>query len=340
MKNKFNKKLFNLETNKDFKSLKVKNIKFFKNILKKHGIFNIKEVFKVIKKSSNSNIFFINTNQKELVLRESGLNFFKELNASSKIVSELDNYFFKLIKLKNRCVFKKYKKVYIIYEKIDGNIFNGDFHLINKILSKILNLNFELKKKTIKGIKKNKYDKKKIINLNSFLIQKNIYKNFLSKKTLKLIESNNDYFRENFIKVKKLIIKRNLQIVHGDINHANIIINKNLIKFLDIEDIKVDNVKISLSYALFKLFRHCIYKNVRAYDLIIKKIKPLIYKKLILKNKVFKNENELFLFCFFKLMADISLIVENLNNNNKMYLYDFEKKILNLIELKYIFKNQ
>ena len=58
----------------------------------------------------------------------------------------------------------------------------------------------------------------------------------------------------------------------------------------------------------------------------------------LLKKKIINYRDEIYDFCNLRTLSDISLIIKSFYNGEKKFLYDFEKKILNLIELRYIFK--
>ena len=64
---------------------------------------------------------------------------------------------------------------------------------------------------------------------------------------------------QNLSKIK--LNKKKLQIVHGDINHSNIIISKKKVNLIDLEDIIIDDFRVTLSSGIFKILRHVVFKN-------------------------------------------------------------------------------
>ena len=56
--------------------------------------------------------------------------------------------------------------------------------------------------------------------------------------------------------------------VHNDLNHSNIIIEKNNAKFIDIEDICYDYLQQAIAHLFFKVTRHSIYnRKISIYNL-------------------------------------------------------------------------
>ena len=248
------------------------------------------------------------------------------------------------MKGKNGYIFKTKNLYLILYKKVEGNIFNGQINKLNKIFYNMIQLHKDFKNKSISNsdLPVKKYEIKKIkknvkLLTNKHFINKILSKNLIGKKTKKIIIENSFYIKKcinNIIPSQE--IKRNLQVVHDDLNHSNIIISKNYIKFVDLEDLIVENLKISISFGIFKILRHVVFININKINYI-----NIYAKKLcddLIKKKIFTSCSEIFNMCALRILSDLSLIINDLYAGEKKYLYDFEKKILNLIELRYIFK--
>ena len=139
------------------------------------------------------------------------------------------------------------------------------------------------------------------------------------------------------IKVKKTL--NDIQVVHADINHANIIINNSGITFLDIEDIRKDSLGVALSFLIFKLTRHSIYKN----KITLKKFRNVVLKKILKilrENNIELNRTKIMEYSMFRILSDIELIISQIKNKNFENFYDLEKKLHNLIEIRYMFSNE
>ena len=98
----------------------------------------------------------------------------------------------------------------------------------------------------------------------------------------------------------------------------------------------MDDLKIALSTSIFKILRHVVYKNNNQLNYINKYSLNLCNN--FVRKKYFKDRFEIINFCIFRILSDISFIIDSIKLGKKKYLYDFEKKILNLIELRYIFR--
>ncbi len=345
MKFKLNASLFKIETNKDFYLKKIKRNKFFDKILSNYGIRKNYSIYIINKKSETSKIFFIKNKNKIFVLRSSTVKQSKYLKGQSKLVASIkNNFYFKILKGKSGYVLKLNNLNFILYEKVNGRIFEGQTIKLNNIFKNILLLHKSLKKKSYLKLElQNKKYKMQQIKKNTYLltnkkfINQMILKKFLSKQTKILIFNNLFYIKNCINKIDKLNLKKkDLQIVHGDLNHSNIIVSNKRITFLDLEDLVVDNLKIALSTSIFKILRHVVFKNINKLSYINKYFSNL--SKNFIRKNYFKDRYEIINFCIFRILSDISFIIDGLKLGKKKYLYDFEKKILNLIELRYIFK--
>ena len=142
--------------------------------------------------------------------------------------------------------------------------------------------------------------------------------------------------------INKIKIKKNfndIQVVHYDMNHANIIVNKSGITFLDIEDIRLDSLCAALSFLIFKLIRHSLYKK----EITLKKFKSNILGKILKilkKNNIELNKREILQYSIFRTLTDIELIISKIKKKNFENLYDLEKKLHNLIEIRYMFDDE
>jgi hypothetical protein len=338
---KLDKNLFKIETNINFKKIKIRNKKEYSEI---KYIFNsflpkkkINNVYLLNKSSPTSKIFLIYENKKIKILRRSERRYHKNTIKILNIVSNIKKgFFFEPIKnIDGSYVLARKKYIYILYNRIQGSVFNGDVKRYYDILKKSILLHRELKFFKLK--------KEKIITFNNFKdvedflvnIKKNFCK-FLNPSASKILKLNSNFLLKKIMQIKKIKFHKDNQVVHGDINHSNVIINKDNIYFLDLEDIRCDSLKVAISYLVFKLLRHSIYKKKINVSKIQNKILPITHQ--ILKNKnIIINNNDMFNYVFYKILLDIAFIFNNLKKKNYAFLYDLEKKLLNLVELRYMF---
>ena len=139
--------------------------------------------------------------------------------------------------------------------------------------------------------------------------------------------------------IEKIIpfVPKRQTLVHYDLQHANILINHDTIRFIDLEDIYFAPKSIAVSHALFKLIRHSIYRNKRDYREILSGSKY----DLILMAKELLNleEREVYYSALMRTVNDLTNIVNaQLDKHDDRYLYDLRKKVSNLYEIMYIFK--
>jgi len=142
----------------------------------------------------------------------------------------------------------------------------------------------------------------------------------------------NDIF--SFLGRKKKYFSTRLDLVHYDLNHSNILINKKKIYFLDLESVMYANKKISYAHLLFKIFRHYFYCNDNK-DLFSNSIKRTLFYS-IYKAKIFKSIDEIIFYIQLRIISDIIKIIEFRKKNINLF-YDYEKKIHNLFEAQLIF---
>ena len=233
-----------------------------------------------------------------------------------------------------------------MYEWVEGKIYNGDFSLINSILIHSINLQnqfLNLNEIKINNLKKIYYNPSKWNNIWRWIFGKTINKNHLvlkkriSKKLKKILL----IFRNNFFTAinNSQNLKIKYQIVHYDLQHANIIVTKNKkIKFIDIEDICLSDLRLSIFHGLFKLIRHSIYKKKVSVKLAVSWIKK---DSLKIINRKFSSNYNLFdiaRYSEFRILSDIyNIFFEIIYKGKFELIYDLEKKVQNLLECFVIF---
>ena len=343
MKN-LDKILFKIETNINFRKIKIKSKKDRSLIRSILNTFlpkeKIKELYLIKKNSPTSKIFLLNTNKKVKILRKSNIGDYKNIISILKIIRNIkEGFFFDPIKnIKGDYLSVKNKYIYILYNRIPGRIYNGDINQYFRILKKSILLHKKLKNLNIK------LKKIKILDnfqyLQDFLFNQlklnNVFNKFLEPSTIQLLKENSNFLQKKIIKIKKIKLDEGMQIVHGDMNHSNLIINKKNIFFIDLEDIRYDSLRTAMSYLVFKLLRHSIYKKKINLNTIKNKIIP-ITQKILKKEKIILNNIDVFNYSLYRILSDISFIITNFKKKNYSFMYDLEKKLINLIELKYIF---
>ena len=146
--------IFKIETNKNFKKKETdrryKNIiidKIYKNFLYNN---KVKNIYSIKKNSNTSKIYQIDENNgKKKILRSSDISEFNKINwAIKKITILKKDYFFSLIKTKNQKYIYRYKnKIYLLYNRVPGNIYSGKILEFYDILKKAIRLHYDLNDK-------------------------------------------------------------------------------------------------------------------------------------------------------------------------------------------------
>jgi hypothetical protein len=340
--------LFKLETNINYKIKKILKIDKLKKITRYYNFKNVQKYHQIQKVNLGSKIYFLNNLKNKIIIRSALNKESKQLEEQCLIASEVKRSFFikPLKNLKNLFVTKYYGLSFISYQKLEGNIYDGNPKFLETIFKSAITFLNELKninKKKFKKIKKNKYNLNKEISLCKSLLNKDFIKNLYKKKhislkTKKMILSNQQLFKTNFAIIKRINIKReSLQIVHNDLNHSNIILLKNKVKFIDIEDICLDYLKQAVAHLFFKITRHSIFTNKVSLNEFKKKYLLKLIKIVIKDNKIYKSRLDLYQFCILRILSDIANILEFYKiKRDKKYMYDLEKRIHNLFEVYYI----
>tara|TARA_B100000212_G_C27349331_1_gene522876 strand:- start:329 stop:1393 length:1065 start_codon:yes stop_codon:yes gene_type:complete len=349
---KFLKKdLFTIETNIDFKWINFLLNKDIEDLANKYFLGKILSLRKINKKSHTSNIYLLETQKGEYILRSSELKLHNKNEFLCLLSNKLKNTKF-ISPLKNHKGFYATKLgnlSWITYPKIEGDIFNGSNCSIYKLISYGIEFFKELEQievfnpeesKKILGV--NLIDKKKLKSLPKVLLNnKKIDKlrklNFIKTSTANYLLENKSLIRKLFYKLDSIQFSK-INLVHNDLQHANIIINNDFINFIDLEDILWSNKEVAFCHFLFKNLRHMIYSNILLLDKefpeSLEKIMSIIYNSDI----GIYSTKQFFNYSMVKIFSDLTLITDSyyLNNDTK-FMYDFEKKIHNLFELIYLF---
>lgn len=345
MKFNINDTLFKIETNDGFHVKKISKNKSLNEVLRFFNLNKKYSIYLIKKQSKTSKIYFVKNKKSIFVLKSSLFKETKYLNLQCELLSNLKSkYLVQLLKGQNGYVFKNKNYSFVVYKKEKGNIFNGKINDLNKIFYSIIQLHKKLKNKKFFNfnLKVKKYKIKEIKDHGKLLLNKRFISKLLSKKIIgkktKILITKNSFYIKNCINniVQPKMKKKSLQVVHEDLNHSNILVFNNNIRFIDNESFVKDTLKIAMSHAIFKVLRHVVFINKNKIHYVNNYYKNLCTN--LIKKNIFSSHKEIFDMCALRILSDISLIINSFYAGQKKYLYDFEKKILNLIELRYISK--
>lgn len=101
---------------------------------------------------------------------------------------------------------------------------------------------------------------------------------------------------------------------------------RNNFSFIDLDSFDCVDIKIAIGHLFFKLTRHCFYVN--GYSNKLKNNIVILLKKIIQKEKLFKNYKEFIFYVKLRILSDINKIF-----SERKFMYDYRKKIHNLFEV-------
>lgn len=345
----YNPYLFNYESNISF-SINETNLKY--PIFDRIPDYIDEEVFsinRIEKKSIDSELFVFNGDKCNYVARIFYVKEKEKVEAQCQLVNtSSNNLMLKPLKSKRteEFVTSLNNQSVIVYPYISGNIFDGNpnnfkslFITIDQLVTafnkfpKVNDLpNFDYTYWNLELIELLRRDKQTVLSsLRNH--SKDFSLNFLNIYYLEILKE------LDWILSQNVLLKSN-SIVHTDLNHSNILTTYNGFKIIDIEDIGFSNQEVALGHFLFKIFRHSIYRNYLTIDQFVGLFQSeyrKILRNLINFQKLLENYE---FFVIARIYYDIHLILEHfLIRGDDRYMYDFNKKISNLIEFKRMFGN-
>lgn len=280
--------------------------------------FNSK-IYSLYKNQNNIEGFYrlklINSNETYFLKIINNNNLKNQLFAN-KIGSYLLTNKIKAPVIKKKIIDKKINKVFILYDYIEGkyvNINNKNIYLLGSNLYKFhkvikkFSLKFKIKENSDKKIKLFK----KILN------QKYINNYKFSEKLMKVLKNpKNKLYFEN--------LEKNQQIIHGDLNYKNLLMNKDKeIIFLDFEDMQYSyhNPLLDLATIIERFIM--ISKNKNKKDL----INSLLYGYFGNKSQInYKKKEIYYLLKSFSLKSILTLIYQK-KQNDKIFNSEIKKFI-------------
>mgnify|MGYP001187110193 CR=1 FL=1 len=306
---------------------------------------------KILKPSPTSILYRIRLeNGLILMIRGAPIASSNLISAQCELIKLLSsNMFIEPLRTKeNKWIFVSKKNAWMAYTYIHGSIYDGNNCDLDTLLNALINFESSISlvsKKLPDRYKKHiPIQKHRVSEWFSFyeeLLDRPliVFKDIgieLSDLSINFLKSNRAYILGLVAESMELIMNSKPDLIHNDINHANIIVKKNKPVFLDIEDIIFEIPEISVTHALFKVLRHRIYQkksDVEEASLEIAKYIP----KLCAEGYNIVNKKTFFLYGSARILSDIyTICMKVIEDNNSDLVYDLEKKIQNLIELNLI----
>ncbi len=335
--------LFSIETNNEisFQNVSIKN--FDLELFKKFKLNYPSNIKKIIKSNFQSELYYLEYTNLKIVLRSSHIKWKNILNYQIIALTQIDENKLEFLSDYNGdFVIEHNNQCWVGYKYIEGQQFSGSFDKLLEVFKVSLKFNSQLIKlgNASKEDLKNNYPCVEFNRDNWILGIHNLFNN----KNLQT------YIKKNILfEIKKLeqtIIKlcntvelpevQSFSLVHYDIQHSNIVETPNDFIIIDFEDLCLAPENVAVGQAFFRLLRHCIkndeYKSREKVDEIRNKMFDLAHKNYGIK------QVNLMMGSVIRTLNDVSFITNSLvYRNDDRYIYDINKKLLNILEIPYVF---
>lgn len=130
-------------------------------------------------------------------------------------------------------------------------------------------------------------------------------------------------------------------LVHNDLQHANVLLGDDGPYFLDIEDLVVESREVAATHAAFKLLRHAVYEGVVDVGDVRIEAVPRAVEILGAGGFDVPDPESLFAWGAYRILSEVHEIVDHtVRTGREDYLYDLDKRTLNLFELAAMTRSQ
>ena len=335
-------KLFSIETNLNPSCIILPDFLEFNNVLKYFSIKGIVDIKKIIKKNNNSEIYIVKSSSGEFVLRSCPYFLKDRCVSQSQIINSLsDNLMVKPIYGEDGYIFLEDDLCWLCFPYVRGQSFNGDFQKAGFIFKSTYRLFLGLDavcltehQKSILSFSHNNISDQ-IIDENLSYFHKRVQEYGIDNDLFKAFLRDIYYIVDLIYFVKS---SERMSLVHNDVNFSNLLVRKNEILFIDIEDICWGYANVAFVHGLFKILRHCIFVRAvsveHAQDFIIRQFR--IYREVL---PSFYDQDYVKKLLHFRISCDILSIIENsVQRGCNDGLYDLNKKLQNYTEVSVLFR--
>lgn len=172
----------------------------------------------------------------------------------------------------------------------------------------------------------------------SFKDDSSILYGHLSQQTYDLFTSMKEEICQKLEALSDLEFTEDL--VHYDMHHANIIQSpSDSLCLIDFEDIVWGDRKVALGHAIFKWARHCVYLDSKSFGKVAHWLQNSCLQSMARFSIKYKSSQDLEYYVLARIVADLSLILESVFLERKNdFVYDYNKKVSNLLEAILLFK--
>ena len=155
----------------------------------------------------------------------------------------------------------------------------------------------------------------------------------LGPSTQEMIRNNGPFLQDAAQRAAALAARGEPDLVHNDLNHANVLVAGDGVTFLDLEDIAYELPEIAIVHALFKLLRHRVFGgHARAGN--AGAALPALIARLSAEGYAIADRGAIFDYGALRILSEIHMICRHvLEHGDRSLVYDLEKKIHNLFEL-------
>lgn len=343
--------LFSIETNCEPAYVRVARERIPSKVIQVFGLPESIEVAELTKGNPFSRLFEYRTCAGIFIIRKDFSGKRQQLEIQSSILSELSVGLSirPLRHAENGFVWGDGKECWLCYPKLPGHQYDGNPAKLSALLCRAIKLHRELgsiatHKQLTQLLPKCSYvpsDWHKIWNW-LFDLPKNGFQERLQQVIPLPLKSFFVSGESDFNKSvsESITLPMEERLVHYDLQHANILISDTGdIFFIDPEDIYWSDMRLAIVHGIFKWVRHSIYVDMEHRASVIDWLRNDCIKILEAGlNEPFGMESFRH-YSQFRTLSDLyNLCNAVINNGQVELLYDLEKKIHNLLEIRSIFK--
>ena len=343
--------LFNIETNREPSNAKVGMAEIPSQVIQAFGLPPSIKIFELTKGNPYSRIFEYHTPRNVYIIRSDTLSKHQQLEVQASILSDLSPNMTinPLRNVEGDFICQAGPKAWMTYPKLPGHQYNGNPALLSILLTRSIQLHQELEaishcKNTSVLLPKCAYAPENWYKIWDWLLgcPVNDYQVRLQQaipSSLKeFIMSNRIEFDESVHESMVLHLENDL--VHYDLQHANILISgEGSVYFIDPEDIYWSDKRLAIFHGVFKWVRHCIYVDAKSRTFVMNWLRSDCIEIIEMELKEAFCLNNIRIYCQFRTLSDLyNLCNAVIHNGQVELLYDLEKKIQNLLEIRSLFK--
>lgn len=300
------------------------------------------ESAEIIKKCNHRSIVFsLITGNGRLILKAVDLKLAKTLEAQCNVANRIPSGLIRPLVSSDGCfVIIEDRHAWMAYWAVEGEIYNGRNLSATLAIQACLDLLSQLRDLgTPDGIPTFQYRPERWTRSMAILTDPCSARESLdgsgynlSPSTLDMLDQHRGQLRKISDSLPSLLARLSPALVHNDLQHANVIVTREGVVCLDLEDLCMNAPQVAAAHAVFKLFRHAVFCGATSPD-VAKNEARLFTKKLEIHPAWAGATTGLFECIALRVISDISeILLAWLDAHDASDLYDLEKRLHNLLE--------